>query len=84
MSELQDENDKRAVKIKEFDIERFFMKSLFRLVQFAGRSVRGITDYAQTYVLDSRTEFMVKSYGKKRNYVPDWFYNACRFDARLN
>jgi Rad3-related DNA helicase len=60
------------------------MKSLFRLVQFAGRSVRGVTDYAETYVLDSRTKYMVQTYGKKRSYVPDWFYNACRFNARLD
>ena len=84
LRELVNENDKRAVKIKKFDNERFFMKSLFRLVQFAGRSVRGVTDYAETYVLDSRTKYMVQTYGKKRSYVPDWFYNACRFNARLD
>ena len=84
LSELQDKNDKRAVKIQKFDGERFFMKSLFRLIQFAGRSVRGITDYAETYVLDSRTKYMVQTYGRKRSYVPDWFYNACRFNARLD
>jgi len=84
MSELQDENDKRAAKIKEFDLERFFMKSLFRLVQFAGRSVRGITDYAETYVLDTAGPSMVKSGYSKREYVPSWFFKACRFDAKLN
>ena len=79
MSELQDQNDKRAAKIKEFDLSRFFMKSLFRLVQFAGRSVRGITDYAETYVLDTAGPNMVK-YG---SHVPIWFFNACDLDAKL-
>ena len=60
------------------------MKSLFRLVQFVGRSVRGVTDYAETYVLDSGAKYMVQDYGKKRSYVPYWFYNACRFNARLD
>ena len=83
MSELQDENDKRAAKIKEFDLPRFFMKSLFRLVQFAGRSVRGITDYAETYVLDTAGLYMVKSGYSRREYVPVWFFNACDFDAKL-
>ncbi len=80
MSELQDENNKRAMKIKKFDLERFFMKSLFRLIQFAGRSVRGITDYAETYVLDKAAIDMVKY---SRKYVPDWFFDACDFDAKL-
>ena len=84
LSELQAENDKRAIKIKEFDLERFFMKSLFRLIQFAGRSVRGITDYAETYVLDSGTKYMIQYGGMRRKYVPIWFYNACRFNAILN
>ena len=83
MSELQDQNDKRAAKIKEFDLPRFFMKSLFRLVQFAGRSVRGITDYAETYVLDTAGLYMVKSGYSRREYVPVWFFNACDFDAKL-
>ena len=83
MSELQDQNDKRAAKIKEFDLSRFFMKSLFRLVQFAGRSVRGITDYAETYVLDTAGLYMVKSGYSRREYVPVWFFNACDFDAKL-
>ena len=64
----------------KFDKERFFMKSLFRLVQFAGRSVRGITDYAETYVLDKAAIDMVKY---NRKHVPDWFFDACDFDAKL-
>ena len=84
MSELQDETDMRAKKIMKFDKERFFMKSLFKLIQFAGRSVRGITDYAETYVLDTAGPSMVKSGYSKREYVPSWFFKACRFDAKLN
>ena len=83
MSELQDETDMRAKKIMKFDKERFFMKSLFRLIQFAGRSVRGITDHAETYVLDTAGPNMVKIQHQK-GYAPDWFFEACRFDAKLN
>jgi len=85
VSQLQDPDDKKAEKIRNIDKERYFMKSTFRLIQFAGRSVRGITDYAETYVLDSGTKNMVLDYrGTKRPDVPDWFYRACRFYAKLN
>ena len=83
LSQLQDETDMRAKKIMEYDEERFFMNSLFRLIQFAGRSVRGIEDSAETYVLDTAGPNMVKIQHQK-GYAPDWFFKACRFDAKLN
>ena len=93
LKELQDEDDIRAQKIMHEDKERYFIKSMFRLVQFAGRSVRGIHDKAETYVLDGTANKMVaKNWWKvrkpgyrkeKRENVPDWFFNACDLDANL-
>ena len=94
MKELQDEDDIRAQKIMEEDQDRYLIKSMFRLVQFAGRSVRGIHDKAETYVLDDAAGKMVaKNWWKvgkpgyrkeKRENVPDWFFDACDLDARLD
>ena len=93
LKELQDEDDIRAKKIQVEDPDRYFIKSMFRLVQFAGRSVRGIHDKAETYVLDDTAGKMVaKNWWKvgkpgyrkeKRENVPDWFFNACDLDANL-
>ena len=93
LKELQDEDDIRAQKIMDEDPDRYFIKSMFRLVQFAGRSVRGIHDKAETYVLDDAAGKMVaKNWWKvsnpgyhkeKRENVPDWFFNACDLDANL-
>jgi len=74
MTELTDENDLRLKKIREADDKRFFIKSMFRLVQFCGRSVRGKEDYAKTYVLDKATNSMI--YHNKQN-IPSWFLEAC-------
>ena len=93
LKELQDEDDIRAQKIMREDKERYFIKSMFRLVQFAGRSVRGIHDRAETYVLDDAAGKMVAKnwydirkpgyHKEKRENVPDWFFNACDLDANL-
>jgi len=82
LPQLIDENDIRAKKIRESDPLRFWIKSMFRLVQFAGRSVRGIDDYAETYILDSVAPTMVK-HMDTREHVPDWFFKACRFPPNL-
>ncbi len=79
MSELTDKNNERAKRIKREYPDRYFIKSMFRLVQFAGRSVRGNKDHAVTYVLDEPAQYMVKWSGKKKPDVPKWFYDACQF-----
>jgi coenzyme F420-reducing hydrogenase alpha subunit len=79
VSELADENNERAKRIQREDQDRYFIKSMFRLVQFAGRSVRGIDDHAVTYVLDEGAQYMVKWSGKKKPDVPKWFWDACQF-----
>jgi len=55
--------------------------------------VRGIHDKAETYVLDDAAGKMVAKnwwdigepgyLPKQRENVPDWFFNACNFDAKL-
>ena len=71
VSELADENNERAKRIKREDPDRYFIKSMFRLVQFAGRSVRGIDDHAVTYVLDETAQYMVKWSGKKKDILTE-------------
>ena len=79
VTELADENNERAKRIQREDTDRYFIKSMFRLVQFAGRSVRNNNDHAVTYVLDEPAQYLVKWNGKKKPGVPDWFYDACQF-----
>ncbi|CDI06708.1 hypothetical protein NITUZ_60235 [Candidatus Nitrosotenuis uzonensis] len=69
-------DDLRMKKIydSESDHRRYFLKSAYRLLQMAGRSVRHMQDYATTYVLDSKAERMI--YYQKKD-LPKWFIEAC-------
>lgn len=69
-------DDLRMKKIydSEPDHRRYYLKSAFRLLQMAGRSVRHVGDHAMTYVLDSKAERMVYY---QRNDLPKWFIEAC-------
>jgi ATP-dependent DNA helicase DinG len=69
-------DDLRMKKIydSEPDHRRYFLKSAYRLLQMAGRSVRHMRDYATTYVLDSKAERMI--YYQKKD-LPKWFIDAC-------
>jgi Rad3-related DNA helicase len=69
-------DDLRMKKIydSEPDHSRYYLKSAFRLLQMAGRSVRHVGDHAMTYVLDSKAERMVYH---QRNDLPKWFIEAC-------
>lgn len=69
-------DDLRMKKIynSEPDHRRYYLKSAFRLLQMAGRSVRHMGDYAMTYVLDSKAERMVYH---QKNDLPKWFIEAC-------
>lgn len=74
-------DDLRMKKIYDSDPghRRYFLKSAYRLLQMAGRSVRHMNDYATTYVLDSKAERMV--YYQKSD-LPKWFIDACEGVAR--
>jgi len=69
-------DDMRMRKVYDSDPDhrRYFLKSAYRLLQMAGRSVRHMQDYATTYVLDSKAERMV--YYQRRD-LPRWFIDAC-------
>ncbi|MGI0004255.1 MAG: helicase C-terminal domain-containing protein [Candidatus Nitrosotenuis sp.] len=69
-------DDLRMKKIydSESDHRRYYLKSAFRLLQMAGRSIRHVGDHAMTYVLDSKAERMVYY---QRNDLPRWFIEAC-------
>jgi Rad3-related DNA helicase len=69
-------DDLRMKKIydSEPDHRRYYLKSAFRLLQMAGRSIRHVGDHAMTYVLDSKAERMVYH---QRNDLPRWFIEAC-------
>ncbi len=69
-------DDLRMKKIydSEPDHRRYYLKSAFRLLQMAGRSIRHVGDHAMTYVLDSKAERMVYY---QRNDLPRWFIEAC-------
>jgi Rad3-related DNA helicase len=69
-------DDLRMKKIydSEPDHRRYYLKSAFRLLQMAGRSIRHVQDHAMTYVLDSKAERMVYH---QRNDLPRWFIEAC-------
>jgi len=69
-------DDLRMKKIydSESDHRRYYLKSAFRLLQMAGRSIRHVGDHAMTYVLDSKAERMIYH---QRNDLPKWFIEAC-------
>ncbi|NDF47688.1 MAG: hypothetical protein EB158_05765 [Nitrosopumilaceae archaeon] len=69
-------DDLRMKKIydSEPDHRRYYLKSAFRLLQMAGRSIRHVSDSAMTYVLDTKAERMIYH---QRNDLPKWFMDAC-------
>ncbi|MGQ0605413.1 MAG: helicase C-terminal domain-containing protein [Candidatus Nitrosotenuis sp.] len=74
-------DDLRMKKIydSEHDHRRYYLKSAFRLLQMAGRSIRHVKDSAMTYVLDAKAERMIYH---QRNDLPKWFMDACEGIAK--
>lgn len=48
-------------------------KAIVRLVQAAGRAVRGVDDYADTYIIDSN---FARLYSQNKELFPTWFRDA--------
>lgn len=48
-------------------------EAILRIVQASGRSVRGPTDYADTYILDSN---FLRLYKDNNDLFPEWFLDA--------
>lgn len=48
-------------------------EAIIRIVQASGRAVRGITDFADTYIIDSNFE---RLYGSNKELFPKWWASA--------
>lgn len=48
-------------------------KAILRLVQASGRAVRGVNDYATTYIVDSNFERLLKN---NKDIFPDWYLDS--------
>lgn len=57
------------------DPKWYARKAVVRLVQAAGRAVRGMDDYATTYVIDSNFS---RLYLENRELFPAWFQDAVK------
>jgi Rad3-related DNA helicase len=51
-------------------------RAILRIVQASGRSVRGVNDYADTYILDQN---FVRLYQQNKDIFPDWFLESLRW-----
>ena len=59
--------------MREEDPDIFWKESASKFVQFCGRSVRHIDDFAITYVLDGSVRYMIKN---NQKHIPKWFLAA--------
>lgn len=55
------------------DSNWYARKAIVRLVQASGRAVRGVDDYATTYILDSNFK---RLYSQNKSMFPDWYRDA--------
>jgi hypothetical protein len=51
-------------------------RAILRIVQASGRSVRGVDDFASTYILDQN---FVRLYDQNKNIFPDWFSESLKW-----
>lgn len=51
-------------------------KAILRLVQASGRAIRGVNDYASTYILDANFE---RLYRNNDNLFPEWYLDSVKF-----
>lgn len=65
--------DPLVAYINQKDPTAYFREAVLRIVQMAGRSVRGVDDYADTFILDSSFEMLL---AKNNVYFPRWFVEA--------
>ncbi len=50
-------------------------KAVLRMVQACGRSIRGVTDHAKTYIIDSN---FARLYDQNTHLFPTWFQDSVR------
>lgn len=51
-------------------------RAILRIVQACGRSIRGVDDWASTYILD---ESFLRLYDQNHELFPDWFIDSLKF-----
>lgn len=65
--------DPLIAHINKVDPSAYFRNAVLRIVQMCGRSVRGIDDWAASYILDSSFETLA---ARNPEFFPDWFIKA--------
>lgn len=65
--------DPLVAHINKVDPSAYFRNAVLRIVQMCGRSVRGIDDWAATYILDSSFETLA---ARNPEFFPEWFTKA--------
>lgn len=65
--------DPLVAHINKVDPSNYFREAVLRIVQMCGRSVRGMDDWASTYILDQSFEMLLARNGE---FFPEWFTEA--------
>lgn len=65
--------DPLVAHVNKVDPSAYFREAVLRIVQMCGRSVRGVDDWANTYILDKSFESLLARNGE---FFPQWFVDA--------
>lgn len=65
--------DPLVAHVNKIDPSAYFREAILSIVQMAGRSVRGVDDHADTYIIDSSFEMLLERNG---SFFPSWFVDA--------
>lgn len=65
--------DPLIAHINSVDPSAYFRNAVLRIIQMCGRSVRGVDDWAATYILDSSFETLMM---RNPEFFPSWFTEA--------
>lgn len=65
--------DPLVAHTNKIDPSAYFREAILNIVQMAGRSVRGIDDFAETYIIDSSFETLL---ARNPEFFPPWFVEA--------
>lgn len=65
--------DPLVAHVNKIDPSAYFREAILSIVQMAGRSVRGIDDFAETYIIDSSFETLLS---RNPEFFPPWFVEA--------
>lgn len=65
--------DPLIAHVNQVDPSAYFREAVLRIVQMCGRSVRGVDDWANTYILDRSFENLLS---RNPEFFPAWFTEA--------